>query len=90
MTPTHFRLNRCSQGCEIMAQTTAQATFVVAQTVAVTWSGITSNPPKVFAGTVVTDGGPAPAISFANVSNTGCTVNASDAFSGTVNLLVLD
>jgi hypothetical protein len=75
-----------------MATATATATFTGAEdTVAVTYAGITSNPPKVFDGAVVTDSGPAPIISITGApTNTGCTVATSARFTGTVNLLILD
>lgn len=59
--------------------------------VAVTWAGITTNPPTVSTGVCTSDGGVATAdIVPGTLTNTGCTIEPSSRFVGTVELVVSD
>lgn len=76
-----------------MAIASATASFTgVEDSVAVSWSGITSSPPKVYASAPIVTDAPTdiPEIDLESVTSSGCTVITSARFTGTVNLLVLD
>lgn len=73
-----------------MAIAYATVTFAAASTGAATWTGITNSTPKIEGGATVTDAGPAVEVWFTAVTNSGCTVNASDVFTGSVTLTIED
>jgi len=72
-----------------MALATATATFTGAEdSVAVVWSTAFISTPSVRqTGVVITDGGGPVAIDIINPTNTGCTVETSGRFTGTVELI---
>lgn len=74
-----------------MAIWTATALFDGTQdSVHLTFSGLTTNPPKIFGGAPVVTDGSSVVITLANPTNTGVDVNASGRFNGSVTLIGMD
>lgn len=75
-----------------MAQSQGTAVFAVADTASLTFSpALTSNPPTVVgSGLTVTDSKGSVSVFYTNLTNTGCTINASAPFSGSFTLVVKD
>ena len=73
-----------------MAIATATVSFAAVDNMPATWT-LTSATPKVLAATAtITDGSGPVAISIASPTNTGCTINASAAFTGSVTVVASD
>jgi hypothetical protein len=73
-----------------MATCTVVATFNGTQdSVTVAFTGITTNPPKVFGSTPLTSDGSSVSPSLSAVSNTGATINVP-RFSGTITVVAMD
>lgn len=73
-----------------MASCTVVATFNGTQdSVNVAFTGITTNPPKVFGSTAVTSDGTAVSPSATGVTNTGATINVP-RFTGTITIVAMD
>lgn len=72
-----------------MALATATATFTAVQdSVVVVWStAFISAPTLVTSGVTVTDGSGPVQVDIISVTNTGCTVETSGRFAGSVNLI---
>lgn len=74
-----------------MAVCTVVATFTGAEdSVLVAFTGLTSNPPRVFGSAPVVSDGSAVAISLSSVTRTGATVTPTSRFAGTVVLVAMD
>lgn len=74
-----------------MAVCTVTATFTGAEdSVAVVFTGLTTNPPKIFGGDPTVSDGSFPLITLTGVSNTGATANTSGRFTGSVTLVAMD
>jgi hypothetical protein len=74
-----------------MAVSVVVATFTGAEdSVTVAFSGITTNPPKIFGGMPVVSDGSTVVLSLSSPTNSGVTVNTSGRFTGTVVLVAMD
>jgi hypothetical protein len=75
-----------------MALATAVVTMTATDTGVATFSpALTSNPPKLLGqGVIITDGAGPVAVTVSGLTNTGCTVNASGPFTGTITLFASD
>lgn len=74
-----------------MAVRTYTATFTGAEdTIAVSFAGDFSSAPKLIGGDPVPTDGAVVAITLDSVTSSGCNVNTSGRFSGTVTLIALD